>query len=71
MTIVDMVRGGGVLLFLLKFSSAWPYLGCMAVGGKMCGLHWGSKGRNVEQETSQTEPESQILSYFGQNHYEL
>ena len=43
----------------------------MAVGGKMCGLHWGSKGRNVEQETSQTEPESPILSYFGQNHYEL
>ena len=43
----------------------------MAVGGKMCGLHWVSKGRNVEQETSQTEPESPILSYFGQNHYEL
>ena len=37
----------------------------------MCGLQWISKGRNVEQEASQTEHESQILSYFGQNHYEL
>ena len=37
----------------------------------MCGLHLVSKGRYIEQEASQTEHESQILSYFGQNHYEL